>query len=271
MGFFKDFKDNLNEFASDYENKDGSDDDLDNIMINTLDSEDNKEAFRESQLAKLAANLAKEADLPFEDEPLNDSNLLDADYKEEDKADAEENISEHTFNIESDTMIDEANPFNNEASNKASVIAKGMTVRGNVDVQGSLEVHGTIDGDVICGGKLTISGEIKGNLKAGEVYTSGAHIDGSIDCEGTAKLGQGTIVIGNLCADSAVVAGAIKGYIDVHGPAIIDSTAVIMGDIMSKTLQINNGAVIDGCCSQCYADVRPEDIFEKMNTERLNL
>jgi cytoskeletal protein CcmA (bactofilin family) len=60
---------------------------------------------------------------------------------------------------------------------------------------------------------------------------------------------------------SAVIAGAIKGDIDVHGPVVVDSTAVIVGDIKSKTVQINNGAAIDGRCSQCYAEINTEDLF----------
>ena len=49
---------------------------------------------------------------------------------------------------------------------------------------------------------------------------------------------------------------------DVHGPVIIDSSAIISGDIKSKSVQINNGATIDGRCSQCYADVNMESIFD---------
>ena len=43
---------------------------------------------------------------------------------------------------------------------------------------------------------------------------------------------------------------------------IIDSSAIISGDIKSKSVQINNGATIDGRCSQCYADVNMESIFD---------
>ena len=48
---------------------------------------------------------------------------------------------------------------------------------------------------------------------------------------------------------------------DVNGPVIIDSSAVIAGDIKSKSVQINNGATIDGRCSQAYSDVDMDAIF----------
>ena len=57
----------------------------------------------------------------------------------------------------------------------------------------------------------------------------------------------------NIAAQSAVIAGAVKGDIDVHGPVVLDTSAIVMGNIKSKAVQINNGAVIEGMCSQCYA------------------
>ena len=61
-----------------------------------------------------------------------------------------------------------------------------------------------------------------------------------------------------------MIAGAIKGDIDVKGPVVLDSSAIVMGDIKSKSVQINNGAVIEGMCSQCYAEVNPTSFFEEI-------
>ena len=72
------------------------------------------------------------------------------------------------------------------------------------------------------------------------------------------------MIIGNIYASSAVIAGAVKGDIDVKGPVILDSSAIVMGDIKSKSVQINNGAVIEGMCSQCYAEVNPTSFFEEL-------
>jgi len=43
---------------------------------------------------------------------------------------------------------------------------------------------------------------------------------------------------------------------------VIDSTAIIKGNIKAKSVQVNNGAVIDGYCSLAYADVDLDNIFE---------
>ena len=74
--------------------------------------------------------------------------------------------------------------------------------------------------------------------------------------------GAGSVIIGNISASSAVIAGAVKGDIDVQGPVVVDTSAVIMGNIKSRSVQINNGAVIEGFCSQTYADIDVQGLFE---------
>ena len=147
-------------------------------------------------------------------------------------------------------------------ADETAVITEGLSISGDLDSLGSIDLFGTVEGNVTCRGKLTVSGTISGNTEANEVFANDAQIDGNIEANGSVKIGQGTVVVGNVVAASAVIAGAVKGDIDVHGPVIIDSSAVIVGDIKSKSVQINNGATIDGRCSQCYAEVNMESIFD---------
>jgi cytoskeletal protein CcmA (bactofilin family) len=69
-------------------------------------------------------------------------------------------------------------------------------------------------------------------------------------------------VIGDITATSGVIAGAVKGEIDITGPIVIDSTAIIKGNIKAKSVQMNNGAVLEGFCSLSYASVDINNIFE---------
>ena len=104
----------------------------------------------------------------------------------------------------------------------------------------------------------------EGNSRATEVFAEGAKITGEIRSNGAIKVGQSSVIIGDIYATSAVIAGAIKGDIDVKGPVILDASAIVMGNIKSKSVQINNGAVIEGMCSQCYAEVNPTSFFEEL-------
>ena len=145
---------------------------------------------------------------------------------------------------------------------QTTVITKGTTINGSIISDCSLDVMGTINGDIECLGKLSISGKVVGNSIAREVFVNTDRLDGSINCEGTVKISQGTIVIGDVTATSAVIAGAVKGEIDVNGPVVLDSTAIIKGNVKSKSIQMNNGAVLDGFCSLSYAELDVDSIFE---------
>ena len=147
---------------------------------------------------------------------------------------------------------------------ETAVITAGMEINGDVNTQGSLELVGRIIGNVNALGKLSVTGTIKGNAKAAEVYAEGAQMNGDVISDGAVKVGQSTVIIGNITATSAVIAGAVKGDIDVRGPVILDGSAIVMGNIKSKYVQINNGAVIEGMCSQAYADVNPTSFFEEL-------
>ena len=142
-------------------------------------------------------------------------------------------------------------------------ITEGMIVKGDLATTGSLDVIGKITGNIKCLGKLSVtSGEVVGDSDAAEIYAEAARITGEVKSKGSVKIGQSTVIVGNIFGSSAVIAGAVKGDIDVHGPVVLDTTAIVMGNIKSQSVQINNGAVIEGMCSQSYADVNPSEFFE---------
>ena len=155
--------------------------------------------------------------------------------------------------------------FNQAAhSDEVSTITAGMTINGDISSQGSLELIGCVHGNISVAGKMSITGIIEGNSQASEIYADSAKITGEVRSQGTVKVGQETVIIGNIFATSAVIAGAVKGDIDVQGPVVLDTSAIVMGNIKSKSVQINNGAVIEGMCSQCYADVNPTSFFDEI-------
>ncbi len=168
-------------------------------------------------------------------------------------------VSETSGNQRMDDILDEA-----------TMISEKAVIRGTLESTGSFDIRGVIYGDVSCEGKLEVSGYIFGNTTSSEFFADGAKMEGEIESTGTVKIGRGSRIIGNIKASCAVIAGALKGDIDVQGPVVIDATAVIKGNIKSRSVQINNGAVIEGFCSQCYANTGVEDIFGKEETDDIS-
>ena len=193
--------------------------------------------------------------------------VIDEKQAEDDLAEIEAMLKEKeegTKEEKKDRKIDINAIFNQPYSDEVSNITAGMVINGDITSQGSLELVGAVHGNINVSGKMSITGVIEGNSQAAEIYAESAKITGEVRSLGTVKVGQETVIIGNIFATSAVIAGAIKGDIDVHGPVILDTTAIVMGNIKSKSVQINNGAVIEGMCSQCYAEVNPTSFFDEI-------
>ena len=179
------------------------------------------------------------------------------DYEEEDVMNEE--VMEEAME---EASIDNTTVEEVDDAQEVTVITKGTTINGGIKSDTSLVVKGTIEGDVECEGKLTITGKVAGNTIASEIYVNTPRLEGDINSRGIVKIDVGTVVIGSISCTSVLVAGAVKGNIEVNGPVIVDSTAVVKGDIKAKSIQINSGAVIDGHCSLAYADVDLDSFFE---------
>ena len=277
MGFFKDFKDDFKEDLSDAIDelvpggRGGSDVD-DDVMVNTL--EDDRDMSAElSKLDGLLEKVEKKVNEPtgFPQRPVEvpKAAAVPPVAREMKRADMTLPKKEIKMDTTAATMertpvapIPASNPSPANASDENAVITNGMTINGDLESTGSIEVEGLIKGNVSCNGKLTVTGIIRGNSTAAEFFADAAKIEGEISTSGTVKIGAGSIIIGNITATSAVIAGAVKGDIDVQGPVVVDTSAVVMGNIKSRSVQINNGAVIEGFCSQAYADVDVERVFQ---------
>ena len=197
-----------------------------------------------------------DVDLELLDSILEDDSLV----AQEEEVTAEE-VAEETPATEAPAETPAATAERHADTEGVTVITKGTTINGSIISDCSLDVMGTINGDIECLGKLTISGKVTGNAMAAEVFVNTDRLEGNITSEGCVKIGLGTVIIGDITASSGVIAGAVKGEIDIKGPVVIDSTAIIKGNVKAKSVQMNNGAVLEGFCSLAYASVEIDDIF----------
>lgn len=249
MGFFKDFKDDITQAVNELlPNEVLDENETVNTLNNTLESAESKNLAAEE-----AAETYDNVDMEILDAILTGEESIEAKLAE---------TSEEKEKNEEEKNDPKPNSSTPSDKDEVTLITQGTVINGNISSEGSLEVMGTIKGDVECLGKLSILGSITGNCIASEVYVTSKRLLGCINSEGNVKIGFGAIVIGDVTATSGVIAGAIKGNIDINGPIVIDSTAVIKGNIKAQSIQINNGAIIEGFCSLSYASVDIDKIFE---------
>ena len=256
MGFFSDLKEDLSQAVNELiPEEEMQEEVMEEQPEETIAVEDfNEEKFAEEEVT------IQEEETVMENKDMTDtleSLLAQIDMQETPAPSVAPQTSGISFSSNKSSVSDEV-----------AVVTAGMKVKGDMTSDGSLDVIGTIEGNIDILGKLNVTGTITGNSKATEIYAENAKITGEVRSDGSVKIGQSSVIIGNIFATSAVIAGAVKGDIDVHGPVILDTSAIVMGNIKSKSVQINNGAVIEGMCSQCYADVNPTSFFEEFKKRK---
>lgn len=246
------------------DNKSDSEGDFvqDDSFVNSLDFVNGFSDATDSEIDKLLDNDG----LISNDSTSVTSNTGDNDIQDINKvnenseiAPSDETISDNENDLEDNENLDD---FDDEDFEQIMMITEGTSITGSITTDCSLDVFGTINGDIFCDGKLSISGKVVGNSHASEVMINAHRVEGNIECKGVVKIGQGSVIIGDISAGAAVIAGAVKGTLDVKGPVILDSTAVIKGNIKAKSVQLINGAVLEGFCSLEYANSDVDSIFE---------
>lgn len=258
MGFFKDFKDDFSEAVNDLvpgaeeleEPTETGDETLDeNIDV----------ASELSKLDGLLEQVSKRVDAEDTTDAPHAEQQTEKTVEESKKMDTTTTVNDAV--AEEKVSVAPTFAAAGQVDDETAVITAGMTIKGDIESTGSIDVKGGIEGNILCNGKLVVTGVVHGNSTSAEFFADAAKIEGEVNTSGTAKVGVGSVIIGNISASSAVIAGAVKGDIDVQGPVVVDTSAVVMGNIKSRSVQINNGAVIEGFCSQSYADVDVEGLF----------
>lgn len=147
---------------------------------------------------------------------------------------------------------------------ETAVIPKGTVINGSISISGRLDMYGVVNGDIHSDNRVNIAGNVTGNIDAQDLFTKDSFIVGRIACEKGAAVRENSVILGDIMAEELVIDGAIQGNIDVKNGIIIGKKAIVDSDIKAKTIQVNNGASINGTCSLCYADVNLTEIFPEI-------
>ena len=102
-----------------------------------------------------------------------------------------------------------------ETGKKATIITKSTIIAGNISTEDDLVIEGSVCGDVDCKGKLTISGEVSGNAVAKAISINTSKFEGDVRSDGRIEIKEGTVIIGNIYGDEALISGAVKGWTSV--------------------------------------------------------
>lgn len=89
-----------------------------------------------------------------------------------------------------------------------------------------------VSGDIKINGFIRIDGDIKGKIESSSNII----------------IGERAKIQGNITASSIVVGGIVLGDITAPKGIKLLSTSVVIGDIITKSIQIENDAIFNGHC-----------------------
>ena len=115
----------------------------------------------------------------------------------------------------------------------------------NVEASSVIESDLSIEGPNItvrCKGCLRVNGNIEANLHCRELL-----------------VGEQAVIVGSITANRVAVSGRVKGAVSGDS-VILHSSAHVEGDVRSRSLSIEEGAVFDGCSRKVTdpAEVTPQ-------------
>jgi cytoskeletal protein CcmA (bactofilin family) len=105
--------------------------------------------------------------------------------------------------------------------------------RRNRDVNGGLSIVArdlTVTGDLEAAGVIRVEGRVLGNVQAGDQVL----------------LSEGGVIEGNLSAREAVIGGTVHGSITGSDRVEVQAEAVVEGDIVTPRLLIQEGGRVNG-------------------------
>ena len=99
-------------------------------------------------------------------------------------------------------------------SEEATVISKGVKIEGKLS----------------CSGNIRLDGEVQGDISS----------------QGVVIVGENGKVNGQINADNITIGGKVTGTVKAKDKVVLEAKANLKGDITTKTLIVESGAVFNG-------------------------
>jgi len=108
---------------------------------------------------------------------------------------------------------------------------KGTSYEGTRSEEATVISRGVkIEGKLSCSGNIRLDGEVQGDISS----------------QGIVIIGENGGVNGQINADSVTIGGKVTGTIRAKDKVVLEAKANLKGDIITKTLLVEAGAIFNG-------------------------
>ena len=153
-----------------------------------------------------------------------------------------DNMEQSEVRVETASVTDEVSVVKTP-----TIISSETVLQGNVNGSNDLEVCGQIIGDITVEGMVKVlSGAVTGNIKATKIFIKDSIIDGNIDSDSMIDIIGKSEIKGNIKGGDIVINGRCKGNIVASEHLKLLERAMIRGDLQTKLIRIEDGAILEG-------------------------
>ena len=153
-----------------------------------------------------------------------------------------DNMEQSEVRVETASVTDEVSVVKTP-----TIISSETVLQGNVNGSNDLEVCGQIIGDITVEGLVKVlSGAVTGNIKATKIFIKDSIIDGNIDSDSMIDIIGKSEIKGNIKGGDIVINGRCKGNIVASEHLKLLERAMIRGDLQTKLIRIEDGAILEG-------------------------
>jgi cytoskeletal protein CcmA (bactofilin family) len=109
---------------------------------------------------------------------------------------------------------------------------------GDYSINTIIGPHTSLTGDIESGGFTRIDGSIRGDVKA----------------KGRVVVGERARMKGNVSGTNITIGGVVVGNVIADGHLIILATALVIGDVITRRIQADDGCFVNGRVTVCPND-----------------
>jgi cytoskeletal protein CcmA (bactofilin family) len=96
--------------------------------------------------------------------------------------------------------------------------------------------------------------DLSGNIETGGFTRIDGSIRGNVRAKGRVVIGERARIKGNVTGTNITIGGVVYGNVIADGHLVILSTAIVIGDIITRRIQADDGSFINGRVAVCPND-----------------
>lgn len=109
---------------------------------------------------------------------------------------------------------------------------------------------------------------ITGNFKVNGFIRVDGDIDGNLETDGNVIIGEHARIRGNVTAKNITIGGIVLGDVSAKEGLKLLSTSAVIGDVICRKIQIDDGVLLHGHCIAIKNDETFQSISDKFLQEK---